>query len=274
MRNGSEVVSEKIVVGKRNTPTPIFSADMQFIIFHPSWGVPPGMKANELWPQLRNTGGGWFSSSPSASSVLRSHGLIVSYNGRPIDPDQVSWGSVDIRQFDFVQPPGPRNVLGIVKFRFPNKHDVYMHDTPERHLFGGSVRAFSHGCMRVQNAVKLAEVLLEHDKGWSRHQVQEYVRRGGEIKLSGPIPVHITYFTAVADEAGKVQYHGDIYGLDSRMASALERQPVRLVTPASQRGAETKAQATAPRRAAGKRRARKPLEPFNSSNPFTALFGD
>jgi murein L,D-transpeptidase YcbB/YkuD len=226
VQDGKVVLSEKIVVGKTTSPTPIFSADMQFIIFHPSWGVPPGMKVNELWPQLRDTGGWLFGTS--ASSVLRGHGLQVSYAGRPIDPDSVNWSSTDIRSFDFTQPPGPTNVLGIVKFRFPNKHDVYMHDTPERHLFGGATRAFSHGCMRVQNPVRLAEVLLAADKGWSAEKVQEYVRRGGEIKLDKPIPVHVTYFTAAVDDAGKVSYRGDIYGLDRRVASALEGRNVNL----------------------------------------------
>ncbi len=226
VRGGKVVLSEKIVVGKVTSPTPIFSADMQFIIFHPSWGVPPGMKANELWPQLRETGGWLFGTS--ASSVLRGHGLQVNYAGRPIDPNSVNWSSADIRSFEFVQPPGPTNVLGIVKFRFPNKHDVYMHDTPERHLFGGATRAFSHGCMRVQNPVKLAEILLATDKGWSPEKVAEYVRRGGEIKLDKPIPVHVTYFTAVVDDAGKVKYHGDLYGLDRRIATALEGRTVNL----------------------------------------------
>ena len=146
------------------------------------------MKVQELWPQLRNTGGGWFSSYPLASTVLAGHGLFVSRGGHPINPDSVDWSKVDIREFEFVQPPGPKNVLGMVKFRFPNKHDVYMHDTPERHLFGGSVRAFSHGCMRVQNPVRLAEVLLAHDKGWTASEVEGYVRRGGEIELKQANP--------------------------------------------------------------------------------------
>jgi murein L,D-transpeptidase YcbB/YkuD len=225
-----QVLSEKLVVGKPSTPTPIFSANMQFVIFHPSWGVPPGMKTQELWPQLRNTGGWFFGTS--ASSVLGAHGLQVSRGGRPIDPDSVNWQSADIRGFEFTQPPGPRNVLGIVKFRFPNRHDVYMHDTPERNLFGGAVRAFSHGCMRVQNPIKLAEVVLAHDKGWSSDMVQEYVRHGGEIKLDKPIPVHITYFTVTIDASGKQHNHGDIYGLDGRLASALEGRAVHLASAA------------------------------------------
>jgi L,D-transpeptidase YcbB len=107
-----------------------------------------------------------------------------------------------------------------------------MHDTPERNLFGGAVRAFSHGCMRVQNPIALAEAVLAYDKGWSPDKVQEYVRHGGEIRLDKPIPVHITYFTAAVDDSGKVHYYGDIYGLDARVASALEGQVVRLASAA------------------------------------------
>jgi L,D-transpeptidase YcbB len=266
VQDGKVVLSEKIVVGKTTSPTPIFSADMQFIIFHPSWGVPPGMKANELWPQLRNTGGWLFGTS--ASSVLRAHGLQVSYAGRPVDPDSVNWSSTDIRSFDFTQPPGPTNVLGIVKFRFPNKHDVYMHDTPERHLFGGATRAFSHGCMRVQNPVRLAEVLLAADKGWSAEKVQEYVRRGGEIKLDKPIPVHVTYFTAAVDDAGKVNHRGDIYGLDRRVASALEGRNVNLSVASTD--PEPAASPGQKQQAAAKNRKKQAAQP----SLFDMLFGN
>jgi L,D-transpeptidase YcbB len=260
-------LSEKIVVGKPSTPTPIFSANMQLIIFHPSWGVPAGMKAQELGPQLRNSGGGWFSGKPAASTVLASHGLHVSRAGQSVNPDAVDWSKVDIRQFEFVQPPGPKNVLGIVKFRFPNRHDVYMHDTPERHLFSGGVRAFSHGCMRVQNPVRLAEVLLAHDKGWQPSQVQGFVRRGGEITLTTPIPVHVTYFTAVADAAGNVQTFADVYGLDSRLTSALEGATVSL-------GSSSKAVIAKTRRAAApaSARAAKNVKPTQQTNPLTAIF--
>jgi len=232
---GTQVLAEKIVVGKPSSPTPIFSADMLFVIFHPSWGVPPGIKVHELWPQLKKTGGGWlFSTGPSASSVLKAHDLIVSQNGRPIDPDSVNWSSVDIRSFDFTQPPGPRNLLGVVKFRFPNRHDVYMHDTPERHLFGGGTgqRVFSHGCMRVQNPVRLAEVLLAHDKGWDKDKVAEYVRRGGEVRLTTPIPVHITYFTVWVGDDGRLETHPDVYAMDARTATALEGTAVHLTSTA------------------------------------------
>ena len=219
---------EKMVVGKPKTPTPMFSSEMKYIIFHPSWGVPPGMKRNELLPQLRNSNGGWFSSKPSASAVLRSHGLRVTRGGVPINPDSVNWSKVNISSYHFTQAPGPTNVLGIVKFRFPNKHNVYMHDTPERHLFGDRERAFSHGCMRVQRPVRLAEVLLKHDKGWNKGQVKQKKRSGARIKLSNPIAVHITYFTVVADKNGKLDFRRDLYGLDRRVLSKLEGRNVRV----------------------------------------------
>jgi murein L,D-transpeptidase YcbB/YkuD len=266
-KDGKPVLSEKIVVGKLSSPTPVFSADMLLVIFHPSWGVPPGMKVHELGPQLKAAGGGgWFFSS-GASAVLKGHDLILSRGGQRVDPDSVNWATADIRSYDFTQPPGPKNLLGIVKFRFPNKHDVYMHDTPERHLFGGATRAFSHGCMRVQNPVRLAEVLLAHDKGWGTDKVQEYVRRGGEIKLTTPIPVHITYFTAVVDDDGKLHYRPDIYGMDGRVASALEGRAVHMVAAPidTREPTAAKGERTAGKKASAQKKTAAP----GSFNPFS-----
>jgi L,D-transpeptidase YcbB len=290
---GREVLAEKIVVGKLGSPTPVFSADMQFVIFHPSWGVPAGMKSYELAPQLRDTGGGWFSSKPLASSVLKAHGLQVTSRGAPVDPDKIEWANVNIQNFEFTQNAGPTNVLGVVKFRFPNKHDVYMHDTPERHLFGGAVRAFSHGCMRVQNPIHLAEVLLAHDKGWTVEKVHEHARRGGEVALSTPIPVHVTYFTVTVDEQGAVYAYPDIYGLDSRVASALEGREVQIVTGSvgprrsvagaaggvslansnAAAGDEPPAKPTQSGRAAKAKPRQKTVVADKPFNPFSGLFG-
>jgi L,D-transpeptidase YcbB len=228
--DGKLVMMEKIVVGKSSTPTPSFTANMQFVVFHPEWNVPDGIKTSELGPQLRRASGFSLFGGGNGSSVLHAHGLRATLNGREVDADSVDWSSTDIRRYQFTQPSGARNVLGVVKFRFPNKHDVYMHDTPERHLFGSGRRAFSHGCMRVQNPVHLAEVLLEHDKGWSGARVRELAAQGGsgqnEITLSKPIPVHIAYFTASVDDSGKVQTYSDIYGLDERVITALKARPM------------------------------------------------
>ena len=276
VEDGKVLMSEKIVVGKLSSPTPVFSAPMQFVIFHPSWGVPPGMKTNELAPKLRDTGGGWFSSKPLASEVLRAQGLQVTRGGSPINPDSVEWANADIGNYEFTQGPGPANVLGAVKFRFPNKHDVYMHDTPEKHLFGGAVRAFSHGCMRVQNPMHLAAVLLTHDKGWSAEKIKEVARQGSEVTLTVPVPVHVTYFTATVDDAGTLVTRLDIYGLDSRVASALESREVQVVTtksvpsePAAAAGQVWRQKSKVRQRSAVARQ-----QPAGAFNPFEGLFGE
>jgi murein L,D-transpeptidase YcbB/YkuD len=233
VKKGQVVHAEKIIVGKRGTPTPIFSASMEFIVFHPEWNVPDSIKVAELWPNL-SQGTGWYGDVDT--SILRRQNLRVSYNGRPVDPNEVDWASVDIRRFQFTQPAGAHNVLGAVKFRFPNKHDVYMHDTPQRELFSRPARMFSHGCIRVQNPRRLAEILLAEDQGWPASQVgslltDRYNNYNKEIRLTRKIPVHVTYFTAVADDNGTVRYFGDIYGHDERVAAALAGRPARLKAP-------------------------------------------
>ncbi len=276
--SGKVVFTERIVVGKTDTPTPNFSADMQFVIFQPEWGVPGGIKNNEIAPLLRRasaSNSGWFGggSERTPASVLARHGLRVSVNGQVVNPDNINWSSVDVNRFNFIQPAGPTNVLGVVKFRFPNKHDVYMHDTPQKHLFSAGQRAFSHGCMRVQNPVRFAEVLLEHDKGWASDRVRSMVPRGGEVKLTKSIPVHNVYFTAMADADGKVRTAGDLYGIDSRMASALEGRSVAIAS----KGEPAAADGEVAQRPRGERQGRPKIQTARSSpssNPFAGLFGN
>jgi murein L,D-transpeptidase YcbB/YkuD len=187
---------------------------MEQVIFHPYWGVPDSIKKNELLPSLArgNTG------------VLERNNLRVSYRGRDIDPGSVDWSKADLRKFHVYQPPGGSNVLGVVKFRFPNKHDVYMHDTPSKSLFNASVRAFSHGCMRVRDPVKLAQLVLAEDRGWPAGRVAAAVSRGpkdNQINLATKVPVHMTYFTAWVDDDGKLRTFADIYGHENRIALGL-----------------------------------------------------
>lgn len=221
-KNGSEVFSERIIVGKTDTRTPVFSADMKYVIFHPSWGVPNGIKRTEILPYLQQKTG-LFGFGGSDTRILTAHNLSVSYQGRPVDASQINWTSGNIVNYDFIQPPGPTNVLGRVKFRFPNRHDVYMHDTPERELFAESSRALSHGCVRVRNPRRLAEVLLAEDKGWSEDEVGQRWSgtANGYVELDTKIPVHTAYFTAYASETGEVSYFPDLYGFDSRTARAI-----------------------------------------------------
>ena len=126
-------------------------------------------------------------------------------------------------QYTFTQPPGPDNVLGKLKFNFPNRHAIYMHDTIQPEVFDETVRMASHGCIRVFQPARLATFLLAEDKGWSDQQVKDMIAKGNNsvISLSHKIPVHLTYFTMTADEKGKTQSFPDVYGLDAKMASAL-----------------------------------------------------
>jgi murein L,D-transpeptidase YcbB/YkuD len=146
-------------------------------------------------------------------------------NGREVKASSVDWGQADIRNYDVYQPSGPGNALGRMKFTFPNKHSVYMHDTQSKGLFGASQRTFSHGCVRVQNPQRLAETLLGIDKGWSAEEVDELLDGEPEelgVPLNQHIPVHITYFTAQVDDAGDVTTEKDVYGHEKRITQALE----------------------------------------------------
>ncbi len=282
--HGKMVLQEKIVVGKPKTPTPSFSASMRFVIFNPEWGVPEGIKVNEIAPRLRSSGGGGggglfgfgaIAGGGSSEVLQRMGGLRVTLHGKPVNPDSVDWSRVDIRRYTFTQGAGAKNVLGQVKFRFPNKHDVYMHDTVNRELFGNGQRAFSHGCMRTQNPLHFAEVLLARDKGYSGEQIKKIVASGRtrEIALRKPVPVHIVYFTAKVDDTGRVRYYHDLYGLDSRVAAALEGKPVRVAsepappsapsTSAEHRGGEPASWAH-PRAQASRR----PAPEHRSGDPF------
>jgi L,D-transpeptidase YcbB len=213
VKNGSVIHTERIITGLVDKQTPVFSQSMKMIVFRPRWNVPNSIKVKELWAGLAR-GGAYF----------ERQGLRLSQNGHPIDPASVDWGSADIRRFDIYQPAGERNALGNIKFAFPNKHDVYMHDTPNKNLFEATSRAFSHGCMRVRNPEILADVLLGEDKGWDAAKIKDLITTGpenNEVPIDHKIGVHITYFTAWVDEKGELQTARDVYGHEKRIQLAL-----------------------------------------------------
>jgi murein L,D-transpeptidase YcbB/YkuD len=232
LKNGRVIHQAKIIVGKPETQTAIFSAEMRNVVFGPEWGVPDSIKVKEILPYLRSTpASGFFNfGTVTDTQILERQNMRVVYNGQTVDASRIDFGSVDIRKYSFIQAAGPANALGQVKFNFPNKHDIYMHDTPMRSLFDKSVRAFSHGCVRVHNPGRFAEIIFEEDKGWSAARVRDLLAKGGtnEVPLTKRIPVHITYFTMVASEDGQVSSFGDIYGHDRRLAAALSGRPMPL----------------------------------------------
>lgn len=214
VKDSTIIHEERVVTGRPETQTPIFSDMMRTVVFQPDWKVPESIKINELLPKLR-----------AGSNPIESQGLVIKRNGRTIDAWDVDWNRQDIRNYYVYQPPGDSNVLGVVKFLFPNKHSVYLHDTPSKRLFNEKVRTFSHGCMRVRNPVRLAEVIMAEDKGWETDQVRELISSGPEdndIALEKPIPVHVTYFTNWVTDAGELKKFGDIYGHEQRIKLGLE----------------------------------------------------
>jgi murein L,D-transpeptidase YcbB/YkuD len=222
MVDNKQAYTTRVVVGKPDKQTPIFSKDMQEIVFGPFWNVPTSIKVEEIRPYLREEAS-WFGGGGWNTAVFQRHDLRIRYAGREIDPGSIDWNRVDIRTLELFQPPGPANVLGRVKFVFPNKHDVYMHDTPQKFLFANPVRAESHGCMRVQNPDQLAAVLLKQDQNWSQGQTMSAVENGYDqhVALRQKIPVYISYFTLKLNDDGSVATYGDLYGHDARMAAAL-----------------------------------------------------
>lgn len=226
LKGEKTIHSERVVVGKVTKQTPIFSDQMEYLVFNPYWNVPNSIKKEEILPGLVNSfrgGGGWFNAT-TRPRILQTHNLFVQYRGRDIDAFSIDWRRADVRAFRFYQPPGGKNVLGFVKFIFPNKHIVYMHDTPTKSLFNKTVRAYSHGCIRVRNPRKLAEILLGRDRNWSPGRIDAAIRSGKNqrVNLNTPVQVNITYFTARVEKNGKISYFSDIYGHDARMARALK----------------------------------------------------
>ena len=138
------------------------------MIFHPFWGIPESIKRNDVLPSLAR----------GSSRLFERYNLRIQRGGRDIDPASIDWANADIRQFHVYQPPGPTNVLGVMKFRFPNKHDVYMHDTPTKNLFNAEVRTFSHGCVRVREPQRLAELVLAEDQDWPAARVAAAINGG------------------------------------------------------------------------------------------------
>jgi murein L,D-transpeptidase YcbB/YkuD len=224
VKDDEPIFSTRVVVGKPITQTPVFSNEMQTVVFGPYWNMPNSIKVDEVRPYLRQEASWFFGGGGWNTSVLDRHGVRMRYGGREIDPRTVDWNRVDIRNFELYQPPGPGNVLGKVKFVFPNKHDVYMHDTPQKHLFANAVRAESHGCMRVQYPDQFAAVILKQDQGWSQARTISALETGydQQVPLRQRIPVYITYFTLKVNPDGSVSSYGDLYGHDARMAAALK----------------------------------------------------
>jgi murein L,D-transpeptidase YcbB/YkuD len=215
VRRNEIVWTTRVQVGQPYRRTPIFVATLSYLVFNPTWTVPPTILRRDILPAVRNDVG-----------YLASRNIdVIDDSGMVVDATTIDWSSSTL-PFRFVQRPGPNNALGRVKFMFPNEHSVYLHDTPSRDLFDRESRAFSSGCIRVEDPLELARLLLR--RGWDEERIDAMVRAGRTetVLLDDPITVLLLYWTAEADAGGRVVFHSDVYTRDAEVSSALA-QPFR-----------------------------------------------
>jgi L,D-transpeptidase YcbB len=212
---GDSVAFEtRTVVGKTYTKTPVFGATLRYVELNPYWTVPPGI-VGEVLAQVRKS-----------RSYLEREGMrVIDSGGRIVDATTLDFDSWTAHTFPYVfrQDPGPLNPLGRIKFVLPNDHDVYLHDTPARELFEQEKRTFSHGCIRVQNPLALATLVLD-DSAWNPRSLEDAIETGRTMRLRprAPMPVLIQYWTASTDPHGELHFYSDVYGRDGRVLADLD----------------------------------------------------
>jgi murein L,D-transpeptidase YcbB/YkuD len=213
--DGNDVMDIRVVVGKPGTETPVFSGEMTTVVFSPYWNIPDTIVEGETVPALardRNY------LDRNNIEILR----VTKSGTEGVDPGDVDWGNENsLKTLMFRQKPGPGNALGHVKFLFPNEYDVYLHDTPADALFARTGRAFSHGCVRVEEPETLAKYVLRGDDDWNEPKILEAMNAGVEqaVKLKASIRVHIVYFTATVDQNGGLHLLNDVYGYDAKQST-------------------------------------------------------
>jgi len=212
--------ASRAVVGRPYRKTPVFRATMQYIVLNPAWTVPPTILREDVLPKI----------AADPAYLAREHMQVVDASGRPLDAAGIDWSRYRSGGFphQIVQAPGPDNPLGSVKFMLPNPHAVYLHDTPARKLFDKPERAFSSGCIRLEQPLELAVLLLDEPERWSPAALRAAIETGETrtVPVKRGIPVLVLYFTAEAPEDGTLQFRPDLYGRDARVIAAL-RAPFR-----------------------------------------------
>jgi len=218
---GRVPLSMRVVVGKKDTPTPIFTDDMTYIVFAPYWNVPSDIVQKETLPSVMR----------DPAFLQRTNMEVLDKRGNVVEPS-----SVDLDNpagYRFRQRPGSSNSLGLVKFMFPNSYNVYLHDTPADSLFARATRSFSHGCVRLEEPARLAEYVLADQPGWTAEKIDAAMHAPEEhsVKLRRALPVYLGYWTARVAADGILQFRDDLYGIDARqramLGEALEKMRVR-----------------------------------------------
>ena len=223
VRNGMTKIAADVIVGTVDNRTPEVTSAINRIEFNPVWYVPKSIQSKELLPKIQEDSG-----------YIDSQNFRVfdTVTGQHVDPATINWQSEDAMtgRYKLRQKPGDGNVLGAVKFLFPNPYDVYLHDTNKPSLFAKQVRTLSHGCVRIPDAIDFAEAILATDPAWSRERIDAILQKGDNraFTLQQPVPVYLVYQTAWVGEQGEINFRNDIYGRDKRIA---EEMKIALATP-------------------------------------------
>ncbi len=220
VENDATHLQMRVIVGKQHHKTPVFSDSIKYIEFNPFWNITPSIARNEMLKELRKDN----------SYLTGKHIKLFSNwqaDGVELHSESINWNEVnrkEISRFKLRQEPGPWNALGVVKFVFPNKYSIYLHDTPVHSLFEHADRAFSHGCIRLSKPEQLAGFLLQfNDAGWTEEKIQLVIEKKKRkvIKLKTPIPVHLVYQTVWVAKDGTIHFSKDLYGRDQKLTKAL-----------------------------------------------------
>ena len=207
VRDGKDIWSGRAQVGKPYRKTPIFRDSIRYLEVNPTWTVPPTILKNDVLPKIKKDPG----------YLGQKDMQVLTFGGEPVDPLTIDWNLYPDSPFSYMirQRPGPANALGRIKFMFPNKHAIYLHDTPSRSLFNRDARAFSSGCIRVEHPFEFAEKLLD-DEAWSRQRLLDLVesRKTTRVNLNRPVTVLLLYWTVDADDDGGVIFKQDVYDRD------------------------------------------------------------
>jgi murein L,D-transpeptidase YcbB/YkuD len=215
VRDGVELLRSRAAVGRPYRRTPIFRAAIRYLEFNPTWTVPPTILTNDVLPEIRKNLG----------YLAKRHMRVLTFDRREVDPATINWKRYTGRNFPWIirQDPGPENALGQVKFMFPNAHSVYLHDTPERRIFLQPERAFSSGCIRVEEARRLALLLLAAE-GRSEAEVEALFAdvKTRRVPLARPVPILLYYWTVAIEDDGDVLFKRDLYDRDAELLAAID----------------------------------------------------
>ena len=215
IRQGRNIWEGRTQIGEEGKQTPSFRAVMRTVVFNPDWTVPPTILAEEVLDEMRK-----------GEDVLAQKKLVVfDKDNQEVDPGSIDWGGATPESFPYTlrQLPGADNALGRVKFLFPNKYSIYLHDTPSRTLFEAERRTFSHGCIRLERPLELATLLLSGQDSWTPAKISEVIESGNteNVELTHPVPVMIVYWTVSVGATGEIRYTRDIYNWDRMVLAAL-----------------------------------------------------